>query len=101
MDDEEIAFKDKQKAGMRVLIRSFRESAYIKADQSGRCQSQQRDGGEGKGERTAKCWTAGNQEVGQEVGVPCEDIGSMTRAGAPAVAAILVMNRSLRRRLRS
>ena len=74
MDDEEIAFKDKQKAGMRVLIRKFMNSFHIEADQSGRCQSQQRDGGEGKRERTAKCWTAGNKEVGQKVGVLSEDV---------------------------
>ena len=98
MDDEEIAFKEKQKAGMRALIRNFRHPSYVDADLSGRCQSQQRDGGEGKGERTTQRGTAGDQEVGQEVRVLGEDAGSTTRAGFSAVDAIVVMNGCLRRR---
>lgn len=45
----------------------LRKPQHWKLTLPGRCESEQRDGREGEGEGTTECWTAGDQEVRQEV----------------------------------
>ena len=63
MDEDEIAFREKQKAG--TCFQS--PLGYPQLIPASRRKGEQRDGGEGQGKGTTECWTTGHQEVWEEV----------------------------------
>lgn len=65
MDEDEIAFREKQKAG--ALFGYSRPHASLTL--TSRCKGKQRDGREGQRQRAAERRAAGYQEIWKEVGI--------------------------------
>ncbi len=71
MDEDDLAFKEKQRAGTYCPSPCPGGTSYCwhksRRLMCIRCEGQQGNGREGKGQRTAQCRSAGNQEVGEEI----------------------------------